>query len=238
MSTDLAQMDLAAIPVEWANPPDRYVSKLPRERKDGSKFFLDYMGHADITLALIAIDPAYGYGWLCENGHRSDAVDEHGNRIGDRMRVDLDADDNYVVEGFLLVHGVERLGIGSVPRVKYKRGNTEVGPGDIRKELVGDLLRNCAMRFGLATGLWSKSDSHETATVVESASEAVAVSGLGEAVMAAIRQLQGAERDTFKEWVVGQGRKFPVQPRTLFTDTEWTAAVAEHLGIAPEADSG
>ena len=48
----------------------------------------------------------------------------------------------------LTVGGVTRLGYGSVTPEAY----------DPEKQLIGDALRNAAMRFGVALDLWSKSD--------------------------------------------------------------------------------
>jgi hypothetical protein len=52
--------------------------------------------------------------------------------------------------GKLTVLGVSRIGFGD------SAGKT--GPNAI-KEVIGDFIRNAAMRFGVATYLWSKSES-------------------------------------------------------------------------------
>lgn len=118
---------LAEIPGKWAVPPPDKVSKLNR----GRNVVLDYMGHADVTLALIEIDPTYDYGWV---------TDEHGRMMVER------ADKLHVLHGWLRVLGQTRWGVGTC----------EVRKEEYHKELIGDLLRNCAMRFGVATALWSK----------------------------------------------------------------------------------
>lgn len=143
---------LAAIPAEYANPPANLLSKLPKPiSKDARKgncpecggyhglpaVHLDYMGHADVTLALIKIDPEYDYGWLTK--------DDGSMLIANR-------DGRLVLEGWLEVHGKRRRCVGTAPASK----------GEPEKELIGDMLRNGAMRFGVATGLWSKSDGHES----------------------------------------------------------------------------
>lgn len=97
---------------------------------------LDYMGHADCTLALIDIDPTFSYGWVT-NEKGLMAIEIRGDRL--------------IIEGWLVLHGVRREGVGTCAKSK----------GEPEKELIGDLLRNCAMRFGVATALWSKADRHE-----------------------------------------------------------------------------
>lgn len=122
---------LLQIPAKWAIPPAELVSKLP---KGGTQ--LDYMGHADVTLALLQIDPFFDYGWLCK---------EDGSMLINKMG------DLYVLEGWLTVLGHTRRGVGTC----------EARKTEIQKELIGDLLRNISMRFGIATTLWSKAERHE-----------------------------------------------------------------------------
>ena len=94
---------------------------------------LDYMGHADVTDALLAHDPLWTWEPL--------ALDDRG----------LPA--FYTTEGrptglwiMLTVHGHTRLGFGSC----------SAGANEPIKELIGDAIRNAAMRFGVAIKLWSK----------------------------------------------------------------------------------
>jgi len=51
----------------------------------------------------------------------------------------------------LTVGGVTRLGVGSCPS----------GQGDAEKVLIGDALRNAAMRFGVALDLWIKGHAED-----------------------------------------------------------------------------
>lgn len=122
---------LSQIPSNWANPPAELISKLP---KGGTQ--LDYMGHADVTLALIQIDPMFDYGWVTK---------EDGSMLINKVG------DLYSLEGWVTVHGHTRRGVGTC----------EARKNEYQKELIGDLLRNCAMRFGIATTLWSKAERHE-----------------------------------------------------------------------------
>jgi hypothetical protein len=54
----------------------------------------------------------------------------------------------------LTVCGKTRLGYGNAD----KKNNADAGARE--KEVIGDALRNAAMRFGLALDLWSKADLH------------------------------------------------------------------------------
>ena len=99
---------------------------------------LSYLGHADTTRALIEADPCWT--WIPM------ATDERGLPV-------LDCDEQGRPVGmwiWITVCGVERPAYGSC----------EPGKRDAVKELIGDALRNGAMRFGVAGGLWSKADRH------------------------------------------------------------------------------
>jgi hypothetical protein len=93
---------------------------------------LDYVGHAALTDRLLDVDPKWSWEPL--------AVDERGLPCFDNL------------QGLwikLTVLGVTRLGYGSTDK---KAG------GDAVKEIIGDALRNAAMRFGAALDLWHKGD--------------------------------------------------------------------------------
>ena len=97
---------------------------------------IDYVGHADVTASLLDADPAWNWEptGLDANGLPQLDIDERGNPVGLWIR--------------LTVGGVTRLGYGSVP----------AGQPDAVKVLIGDALRNAAMRFGVALDLWAKGD--------------------------------------------------------------------------------
>lgn len=103
---------------------------------------LDYVGHADVTIRLLETDPEWSWEPM--------ALDEYGlplferNANGDAVRFWIR----------LTVLGVSRLGVGSV----------EPGKFEAEKQLIGDALRNAAMRFGVAVHLWSKADHHDDAS--------------------------------------------------------------------------
>ena len=119
---------LADILTKYAVPDPKIVGKLP---KGGIQ--LDFVGHADITRILIEIDPLWSYepcGW--DNGRPAIHI-ENGMAT---------------MWAYLIVHGKKMLGVGSVRADKQ----------ELDKELVGDFLRNAAMRFGISLALWTKNE--------------------------------------------------------------------------------
>lgn len=95
---------------------------------------LDYVGHAALTHRLLDSDPLWGWEPVSFDGNGLPALDANG---GMWIR--------------LTVCGVTRLGYG---HAGDKKG------GDAIKEVIGDALRNAAMRFGAALDLWHKGDLH------------------------------------------------------------------------------
>lgn len=95
---------------------------------------LDYVGHAALTDRLLDCDPYWNWEPVAFTERGTPAIDENGG-----MWIKL------------TVCGVTRLGYG---HPDGKKG------GDAIKELIGDALRNAAMRFGAALDLWHKGDLH------------------------------------------------------------------------------
>lgn len=91
---------------------------------------LDYVGHAALTDRLLDADPLWSWEPVVMEG-----LPNPGTGMWIR----------------LTVCGVSRLGYGSADG---KSG------GDAIKEIIGDALRNAAMRFGAALDLWHKGDLH------------------------------------------------------------------------------
>lgn len=139
-----------------AFPPNQ-VSKLPKESKaqreerdrDKSKAIscqvcggwhhrnavhLDYVGHAALTDRLLDTDPLWSWEPVAFGQDGLPAMDRNGG-----LWIKL------------TVCGVTRLGYGNADG---KSG------GDAVKEIIGDALRNAAMRFGAALDLWHKGDLH------------------------------------------------------------------------------
>lgn len=119
---------LADVLTKYAVPDPKIVGKLP---KGGMQ--MDYVGHADITRILIEVDPMWSWepcGWV--NGRPHIHVENGMATMWAR----------------LTVHGKAMLGVGSVRADK----------AELDKELVGDFLRNAAMRFGISLALWTKQE--------------------------------------------------------------------------------
>lgn len=137
--------------------PQNQISKLPKESKaqaDQRKadrntavnckicggwhhknaVHLDYVGHAALTDRLLDADPTWTWEPVAFGQNGLPALDQNGG-----MWIKL------------TVCGVSRLGYGSADG---KQG------GDAVKEIIGDALRNAAMRFGAALDLWHKGDLH------------------------------------------------------------------------------
>lgn len=138
--------------------PANQVSKLPKESKAQAEarkanrdlivwkcdicggmhhknaVHLDYVGHAALTDRLLDTDITWSWEPV--------AADEHGLPLFDRV-------------GGLWI----KLTVGGVTRLGYGTADGKSG-GDAVKEIIGDALRNAAMRFGAALDLWHKGDLH------------------------------------------------------------------------------
>lgn len=139
--------------------PAHQISKLPKETKkqreereaDRSKgincqvcggwhhrnvVHLDYVGHAALTDRLLDADPS----WSWEPMAFRDGLPAFDNTGGLWIK--------------LTVCGITRNGYG------HAAGKPTMDPGAREKEVIGDALRNAAMRFGAALDLWHKGDLH------------------------------------------------------------------------------
>lgn len=120
---------------------------------------LDYVGHAEVTDRLLSVDPT----WNWEPLERE--VDPG------MMAVVASMAPESILEGLAAVLAVSpprvtrtsqgdpcgmwiKLTVGGVTRLGY--GTVEPGKTDPEKQLIGDAIRNAAMRFGVALTLWSK----------------------------------------------------------------------------------
>lgn len=131
------------------------IDQLPRiyhkGKPDERTILLDYVGHAAATARLLDADDA----WTWEPF----AVDEQGLpriiRRGDCWELWIK----------LTIDGTTRPGVGTVP-VEVDRQDVELpADQDTAKELIGDAIRNAAMRFGVALDLWRKHAPAEAAPV-------------------------------------------------------------------------
>lgn len=140
---------LSEILTKWAKPPTEMVDKLPKPTKRTNEpgkcrecggwhglpaVHLDYMGHAAVTRALIDVDPQ----WTWEPV----SFDAAGSPMIVRT------DKHLTLWGRLTVLGHTRICVGTC----------DAGKPEPEKELIGDLLRNGAMRFGIGLSLWAKEE--------------------------------------------------------------------------------
>lgn len=115
----------------WWDPPAELIATLPK-----GGISLKYLGHSDTTRALIEADPTWTWEpmGLTSDGQPVLVLNDAGQPVG--------------MWCWITVCGVRRPAYGScLP-----------GKGEAVKELIGDAIRNGAMRFGVAGGLWSKAD--------------------------------------------------------------------------------
>jgi hypothetical protein len=139
-------MKLEELVAKYGTPDPALVSRLNKKFKDKNgnwqDLWLDYLGHAELTKILIAVDPLWNWRPL-EIRDGAPAITVH-NGIA-TMWIEL------------TVLGKTIIGVGSCKADK----------DDVAKELIGDALRNASMRFGIAINLWSKASPTETATKPE-----------------------------------------------------------------------
>lgn len=98
---------------------------------------LDYVGHAALTDRLLDVDPAWTWEPVAFTEAGLPAFDATGG-----LWIKLS------------ILGVTRLGYG------HAAAKNNADPGAREKEVIGDALRNAAMRFGAALDLWHKGDLH------------------------------------------------------------------------------
>lgn len=99
---------------------------------------LDFIGHADTTDRLLSVDPGWYWEPLAFAEDGTPLIKQDGKQASMWIR--------------LFVGDVSRIGVGTCDTNKF----------EVEKELIGDAIRNAAMRFGVALALWSKSDKLES----------------------------------------------------------------------------
>lgn len=119
---------------------------------------IEYVGHADVTARLLDVDPHWTWQPKATDPDPDTlkAAVASGNpdvlqAVLDNAPPRFERNANGYPVGFwilLTIGGVTRLGYGSVPASQF----------DAEKVLIGDALRNAAMRFGVALDLWAKGD--------------------------------------------------------------------------------
>ena len=128
MSNETEAVMLKAVLEQYATPDPKIVGTIPRNGIN-----LAYVSHAEITRILIEIDPMWNWQPVAWQDGRP-ATHEANGMI--------------TMWATLTLLGKDLIGVGSVRSDKP----------DYEKELVGDFLRNAAMRFGICLSLWTKQD--------------------------------------------------------------------------------
>lgn len=129
MSEELNNQLLRAVLEEYASPDPKIVGTIPRNGVN-----LSYVSHSEITRILISVDAMWSWEpieWI--NGRPAIHI-ENGMAT---------------MWGKMTLLGKSMICVGSARADK----------ADYEKELIGDLLRNGSMRYGIALNLWSKQDS-------------------------------------------------------------------------------
>ena len=108
---------------------------------------LDYVGHAALTDRLLDADPCWTWEPLAFTEQGLPRFDDQGG-LWIKLRV----------------QGMTRLGYGNA---QHKE---QMDVGSREKEVIGDALRNAAMRFGAALDLWHKGELHKEEPEVQHAS--------------------------------------------------------------------
>lgn len=128
MKDETEVLMLKAVLEQYATPDPKIVGTIPRNGIN-----LAYVSHAEITRILIEIDPMWNWQPIAWVDGRPAIHEANGVAT---------------MWGTLTLLGKSLVGVGSVRSDKP----------DSDKELVGDFLRNAAMRFGICLSLWSKQD--------------------------------------------------------------------------------
>ena len=110
---------LSDIPEQWAMPPAALIEKLPK-----GGVMLDFLGHANCTLALIDIDPDWSWEPMALDENGLPALDEDGNLwirltvLGKTLPAVGDGPSMKVKIGDALRNGAMRFGVATKLWVK------------------------------------------------------------------------------------------------------------------------
>ncbi len=157
---------------------------------------LDYVGHAALTDRLLDADPE----WSWEPAAVRDGLPAFDQSGGLWIK--------------LTVCGVTRLGYG------HAAAKPGMDPGSREKEVIGDALRNAAMRFGAALDLWHKGDLHGPEEAAETEVEDPETAG---AVVTAKAAMDLAKtEDALADWGKSNG------PMIQGLPTEQAQAIRRH----------
>lgn len=118
----------------------------------GKGVVLDYVGHAALTARLLDVDPLWSW---------------------EPMALTPDGVPSFDAQGGLWI----KLTVCGMTRIGY--GHATKGGGDGVKEVIGDALRNAAMRFGCALELWHKGELYTSEDAQYENSEREAIQNEG-----------------------------------------------------------
>lgn len=142
MSEELNNQLLLAVLEEYASPDPKIVGTIPRNGVN-----LSYVSHSEITRILITIDA--GWSW------------EPIEWINGRPAI-------HIENGMATMWG--KMTLLGKPMICV--GSARADKPEYEKELIGDLLRNGSMRYGIALNLWSKQDSGSGGVSVQTITKA------------------------------------------------------------------
>jgi hypothetical protein len=179
-------------------PPANLVEQKP---KGGT--MLSYVGHAAVTEMLLRHDPLWSWMPLGRDEDGAPIVDRDSNGRPVGMWI------------MLTIHDHTRIGYGGVEPTDRR------SDGDLIKEIIGDGIRNAAMRFGIALNLWSKSDL-----------ESEAPDPTAEAVLAQAKGWSKAKRDKIKATLQTAGI---IDNPTSFDD--FATQVSKHPEVAADVEA-
>jgi hypothetical protein len=198
MANNTPEERLRAIPAAHAQPDPRTLASLP---KGGVNLL--YMGHAEVTLALIDVDPLWTWEPVAMD------LETGGPRI-------IQDGNLLTLWGYLTVCGVRRLCVGTC----------EARKAESSKELLGDALRNGAMRFGIGTKLWSKAvDAEPVAPVV--ARKQTKRDALAEELFELCKAASAATKAELRALAERDGRRIGVQ--SFLEHPDWADLVRNTL---------
>ena len=186
--------------------PPELVGKLPK-----AGITLDYVGHGAVTHRLLEVDPEWSWEPMAYDaqGLPLFTVDGQGNPIAFWIR--------------LTICGVTRLGCGTCNSNQF----------DAEKVLIGDALRNAAMRFGVALDLWIKGHAeddeqrHRTGASPRKAEHPAHV----ETLLAAVGDLSDEARAELRGWLAENG--LPDRPAKM-DEAQATAVLTHVAGLAAQ----
>ena len=139
---------------------------------------LDYVGHAALTDRLLDVDLEWSWEPVAFTDDGLPAFDKTG---GLWIR--------------LTVLGVTRLGYG------HAAAKPTADPGSREKEVIGDALRNAAMRFGAALDLWHKGDLHADEDNEKEPAQRAKIDDNQWAALVQLIEAKGVDTRAFCEWM-------------------------------------